>query len=101
MQVIERLRREAFRADGLDPRLVKPLIFALKVAAQNARHTSFDCAGRRSEFVTTLPTARIPAQQAAPGARDGTKNDVRKPPRSSKPAGPVQSHNVGAKEGTV
>lgn len=60
MQVIERLRREVFRAGSLDPRLVKPLIFALKVAAQNARHTSFDGAGFRDRFVTEMPSARIP-----------------------------------------
>ena len=111
MQVIERLRRETFRAGGLDPRLVKPLIFALKVAGQNASHTSFDAAGWRSQFVTTLPVARIPDQEAAAaadgsdGARDagrnGAKHAVRKPPRPTKLAGPVQSHNVGAKEGAV
>ena len=72
MQVIERLRREAFRAGGLDPRLVKPLIFALKVAGQNARHTSFDGAGFRDRFVTEMPSARIPDPE------------VGKPPRTER-----------------
>ena len=84
MQVIERLRRETFRAGGLAPRLIKPLVFALKVAAQNARHTSFDAVGFRDRFVTTLPVARIPAPQAAPDAGDGTKDGTRKPPRSER-----------------
>ena len=72
MQVIERLRREAFRAGTLDPRLVKPLIFALKVAGQNARHTSFDSAGFRDRFVTEMPRAFIPDPEAG------------KPPRSQR-----------------
>jgi len=77
MQVAERLRRETFRAGGLDPRLVKPLIFALKVAGQNARHTSFDSAGFRDRFVTEIPRAHIP-DDALPAA----KNDAKKSPRS-------------------
>ena len=77
MQVIERLRREAFRAGSLDPRLVKPLIFALKVAGQNARHTSFDGAGFRSQFVTEMPSACISDPEALPAA----KNGAGKPPR--------------------
>ena len=80
MQVIERLRRETFRAGSLDPRLVKPLIFALKVAGQNARHTSFDGAGFRSQFVTEMPSARIPDPEVLPAAKDG----VGKPPRSQR-----------------
>ena len=74
MQVTERLRREVFRAGSLDPRLVKPLIFALKVAGQNARHTSFDGPGFRSQFVTEMPRARIPDRETAP----------RKSPRSER-----------------
>ena len=93
MQVTERLRRETFRAGGLDPRLVKPLIFALKVAAQNARHTTFDGPGFRSQFVTTLPVARIPGHEAPPpserndagnAAKNGARNGARKPPRSER-----------------
>ena len=77
MQVIERLRREAFRAGGLDPRLVKPLVFALKVAAQNARHTSFDSAGYRDRFVTEMPRARISDLEAAPVAKNGARKSSR------------------------
>ena len=72
MQVVERLRRETFRAGGLDPRLVKPLIFALKVAGQNARHTSFDSVGYRDRFVTELPRAALPG------------HETDKPPRSER-----------------
>jgi len=72
MQVVERLRRETFRAGSLDPRLVKPLLFALKVAGQNARHTTFDSAGYRNRFVTELPRARIADPEAG------------KPPRSER-----------------
>jgi len=73
MQVVERLRREIFRAGSLDPRLVKLLIFALKVAGQNARHTSFDSAGFRDRFVTEIPRALIPAHETAPADEDGAK----------------------------
>jgi len=76
MQVVERLRRETFRAGGLDPRLIKPLIFALKVAGQNARHTSFDGPGFRDRFVTEIPRAHIPGHEAAPA-------DAKKLPRSA------------------
>ena len=76
MQVIERLRREAFRAGSLDPRLVKPLIFGLKVAGQNARHTSFDGPGFRSQFVTEMPVARIPDPEAAPKKSPGSERET-------------------------
>ena len=82
MQVVERLRRETFRAGGLDPRLVKPLIFALKVAGQNARHTSFDSAGYRDRFITEIPRAALPDDEAAPAAKDGSKK-LPRPERES------------------
>ena len=87
MQVVERLRRETFRAGGLDPRLVKPLIFALKVAGQNARHTSFDSAGYRDRFVTDIPRALIPDHELAPEGEGG----ARKLPSSAQAAEPVEA----------
>ena len=66
MQVAERLRREAFRAGSINPRLVQALVFVLKVAGQNARHTTFDGAGLRDRFVTDIPRARIPDHELSP-----------------------------------
>ena len=87
MQVVERLRRETFRAGGLDPRLVKPLIFALKVAGQNARHTSFDSVGYRDRFVTELPRAALPVDEPFPA-------DAKRLPRSDqKPDGGDQAQS--------
>ena len=83
MQVVERLRREALRPGSLDPRLVKPLIFALKVAGQNARHTSFDSAGYRGRYVTEIPRA-LPIDEPAPAPKSGAK-------RLPRPAGPVEA----------
>lgn len=60
MQIVERLRRETFRDGAVDPRFVKPLIFAVKTAAQNLRNTSFDPAQEQSVIVDTL---NIPADQ--------------------------------------
>ena len=42
MQVVERLRRETFRGGAVDPRLIKPLLYALQTASHNLRHTNFD-----------------------------------------------------------
>src|SRR4051812_43809982 len=60
MQIVERLRRETFRDGAVDPRFIKPLIFAVKTAAQNLRNTSFDPAQEQSVIVDTLA---IPADQ--------------------------------------
>jgi hypothetical protein len=75
MQVAERLRREVFRAGSLDPRLVKPLIFALKVAGMNARHTSFDSVGFRDRFVTDRPVEPIPAVELGKPPRSERESD--------------------------
>ncbi len=69
-------------AGSLDPRLLKPLIFALKVAGQNARHTSFDGAGYRDRFVTELPRALIPAHETAPAGNGGVKKSPGSEPES-------------------
>jgi len=90
MQVVERLRREIFRAGSLDPRLLKPLIFALKVAGQNARHTSFDGPGYRDRFVTDIPRAHIPAHETAPADNDGAKKSPRSE-RETEGEDPAQS----------
>jgi hypothetical protein len=58
MQIVERLRREAFRDGSVDPRFVKPLIFAVKTAAQNLRNTSFDPAQEQS---LVLDPINVPA----------------------------------------
>src|SRR3954467_12339920 len=60
MQIVERLRRETFRDGAVDPRFIKPLIFAVKTAAQNLRNTTFDPAQEQSVIVDTLNT---PADQ--------------------------------------
>src|SRR4051812_36177400 len=59
MQIVERLRRETFRDGAVDPRFIKPLIFAVKTAAQNLRNTTFDPAQEQSVIVDTL---NIPAE---------------------------------------
>jgi hypothetical protein len=60
MQIVERLRREAFRGGAVDPRLVRPLIFAVKTAAQNLRNTSFDPTQEQS---LTVDPVDIPGDQ--------------------------------------
>ncbi len=84
MQVAERVRREAFRAGSINPRLVQALVFVLKVAGQNARHTTFDSVGFRDRFVTDIPRARIPDSELAPGPNNGAKKSPRSEPEAEK-----------------
>jgi hypothetical protein len=65
MQIVERLRREAFRGGTVDPRMVKPLIFAVKTAAQNLRNTAFDPAQEQSLIVDPIDIAADDDQQVA------------------------------------
>ena len=54
MQIVERLRRETFRGGAVDPRFIKPLIFAVKTAAQNLRNTTFDPTQEQPVIVDTI-----------------------------------------------
>ena len=74
MEIVERLRREAFRGGAVDPRFIKPLIFAVKTAVLNLRNTSFDPAQEQSLTLDPIddpdaPPELVPLAPRKPASR--------------------------------
>ena len=79
MHVLERLRREALRPGPLDLRAINSLLYGLQTAAFNAKRTTFDPAGLRSQIVTDEPLAR-PDE-----AEDDSSEDAGQAPPAPRP----------------
>ena len=98
MQVLNRLRREALRPGALDLRAVNSLLYGLQTAAFNAKRTSFDPAGFRSQIVTDDPLAR-----PDPGTDDDDEEDQPEPALSgaegAERKGNVSSHTQASRPG--